>query len=457
VGFFADGRLKRVPASGGAAVDIVVTTGFPAGASWGPDDRIVFAYGASARLHTVEARGGHASVLAGVESGYAPEVVPDGRTVLFESSDWIHAFDSVTGRTTRLIEGAAPRYALGHVVLSRGTTLLAAPIDLARHQLTGPAIPLVEGVALEAGGIRHYAISKSGTTLAYAPAADAYALVLVEADGTERRVSEEQLLLENPQFSPDGRSVAVATTRRNGEPPDVWIHELETGAATRLTFDGGRAPVWTPDGTAVTYSHVGKLAGIYMKRADGNGDPSQHLALDSFHWLVGWTPDRRYLAYGVMEGEESSIMAVGDGKPRRVVGPGSMWGGRLSKDGRWLAYYSLQAGNFEVYVTPFPEAGRRWLIADGTDPAWGRDGAEVYYRSGARLMAARIDTTAGVRVLSHRVVIEPFLPPLYDDYDIDLHGRRLVMVRPAGSTHGREVMMVLDWFTELRQLARSSS
>jgi hypothetical protein len=103
-------------------------------------------------------------------------------------------------------------------------------------------------------------------------------------------------------------------------------------------------------------------------------------------------------------------MALTNGQSRRIVGPGSIWGGRLSPDGRWLAYYSLDSGNFEVYVTPFPEARTRWLIGDGTDPAWAPDGSELYYRSGARLTAARVDTRAGIRVLSRRVVIEPFLP-----------------------------------------------
>ena len=97
----------------------------------------------------------------------------------------------------------------------------------------------------------------------------------------------------------------------------------------------------------------------------------------------------------------------------------------------------------------FPDAGNRWLIAQGTDPAWSPDGNEVYYRSGSRLMAARIDKAAGVRVLSHRLVLEPFLPPLYDDYDIHRDGRTLVVVRPAGSAGTREVTVVLNWLAEL--------
>jgi Tol biopolymer transport system component len=454
IGFFADGRLKRVPAAGGAAVDIAAAPGFPAGASWGSDDRIVYASGAYSQLHTVDARGGNAEPVAAVKLGYNPEVLNDGKTLLFESDGWIHVIDRASGRQTRLVEGSAPRYAIGHLILSRGTALLAASVDLASQKVTGPVVPLLEGVAFEAGAEsrpRHYAISLNGT-LAYLPAANAYALVLVHPDGTERVITEGQPLIENPQFSPDGKRVVVAITRRDGEPADLWIHDVGTsGPGTRITFDGGRAPVWTPGSASVTYSHLGDRGGIYEKRADGGGNAAQLVALDAFHWLVGWTSDRRALAYGLMEGTLSSVMVHRDNLSRRIVGPGQTWGGRLSGDDRWLAYYSLESGNFEVYVTPFPEVDTRWLIAEGTDPTWGPPDTELYYRRGARLMAARLDTSAGIRVLSHRLVIEPFLPPLYDDYDIHPDGRTLVMVRPAGSTQTREVTMVLDWFTELRR------
>jgi Tol biopolymer transport system component len=94
-----------------------------------------------------------------------------------------------------------------------------------------------------------------------------------------------------------------------------------------------------------------------------------------------------------------------------VVGPGETWGGRLSPDGRWLAYYVSDSGDFEIYVSPFPNSSARSLIAKGTDPSWSPDGSEIYYRNGTRLMAARIDTASGIRVLSHRLVIEPFTPP----------------------------------------------
>jgi eukaryotic-like serine/threonine-protein kinase len=124
----------------------------------------------------------------------------------------------------------------------------------------------------------------------------------------------------------------------------------------------------------------------------------------------------------------------------------------LSPDGRWLAYYSSDAGYFEIYVTPFPEAGSKSLIAEGTDPAWSPDGSEIYYRAGSRLMAARVDTSSSVRVLSRRLVIEPCNPPLYDDYDIHPDGKTLVLVQPAGDLRGREIGVMVNWPAELKRL-----
>ena len=454
IGFFADGRLKRIPAGGGASVDIAPAPGFSAGASWGPDDRIVFAYGADPQLHVVPAEGGSVEPLTGGTAGRQPEVLPDGRTVLFESAEHICTYDRQNSAITKLLPGTAPRYANGHVIFSRGTTLLAASIKLEDSSIGSP-FPLVESVAVElpsGGGGRHYAFSRSGA-LVYVPAADTYELVVAGADGVENVIGQPQRSLESPRFSPDGRHVVVSSRRRDDEATELWVHDLRAGTATRLTTRGGRSPIWS-DNSTITYSQLAEQQGIYSTRVDGGGDRTRLLPLNAFHWLVGWTPDRTTLLYGLMvAGNQSSIMAYSNTQSRTVVGPGSTWGGRLSRDGKWLAYYVLNSGTFEVYATPFPGAGTPRLIAEGTDPSWGPDGNEIYYRRGPRLMAARVDKAAGVKVLASRVAIDPFLPPLYDDYDVRGDGT-LVMVRPGNETQGREVRMVLDWFNEFRRAAR---
>jgi serine/threonine-protein kinase len=467
IGFFADRRLKRVPVGGGASVDIAPAVGYPAGASWGPDNRIVFACGYLSPLRVVAAGGGTPAALTTVDSGAGhrfPEILPDGRTLLFNKGNVVHALDLVSRRESRLERGLAPRYlAEGLVMISRGTTLLAAPFDTGRHQFTGPVAPVAEGVAVggASGAAPHVAISRNGT-LAFVPAAATYVLVLVSPDGSQRFLTEDPVL-QNPQFSPQGNRLVVSRSRRPGEEPDLWIYDVTSAApGSKLTVDGGRAPVWTTDGKSIAYSRPtpDPESGIYVRPADGRGRPTEVVRLRNFHWLVGWSPSRS-LVYGTMEDaasdgvSRSSILALENGKARRLVGPGDTWGGRLSPDGRWLAYYSLESGYFEVYVTPFTDPGARHLIAEGTDPVWSPDGTEVYFRSGSRLMAARVETTPAVRVLSRRLVIEPFMPPLFDDYAIHRDGRTLALVRPAGAAaSGREITLVLNWLTDVRQRMR---
>ena len=450
IGFFADGRLKRIPAAGGASVDIAAATGYSGGASWGPDDRIVFTFGAYTPLQVVAAQGGAVDTLTTAEGARHPEVLPDGRTVLFEASGHVHAYDQQTRATTKLIAGTAPRYTNGHVIFSRGATLLAAPLNL-KNLSVGAASAVADGVAVElpgSGGGRHYAISRTGM-LVYVPAPESYELVVVAPNAIERVIGKAERSLENPRFSPDGRSVVVASRRRDVEATDLWLHDLQTGNASQLTSNGGRAALWTDSGSTISYSHLGEQQqGIYTMPVNG-GSSTLLLPLKNFHWLVGSTPDGSTLLYGLMSDGASSIMAYTNRQSRTVVGPGDTWGGRLSADGKWLAYYILNAHTFEVYVTPFPEARTRWLVAEGTDPSWGPDDNELYYRSGPRLLAARLDKTAGVKALTTRVVVDPFLPPMYDDYDVYRDGT-LVTVRPANRTQGREITMVQGWLREFR-------
>jgi serine/threonine protein kinase/Tol biopolymer transport system component len=465
VGFTADRRLKRVSLQGGAAIEIAPAAAFPAGASWTRDDRIVFA-GLYSPLQVVPARGGIAEELLPRGSGAGalyPDALPDGRTVLFSEEGWIHALDLVSGRRTdRVVEGAAARYSEGgHLLFLRGGVLLAASFDAGTLAVTGPVLPVADSIDVERTvGAPQLAVSREGT-VAFLPAARTFVLTLVDRAGDERLLSE-QLMLQNPRFSPDGKRVVVAATRNPGESPELWVHDVSGGSPPyRLTYEGGRAPVWSRDGTSVTYSYPrpDERSGIYDKAMDSDSPPRQLVDVRTFHWLVGWATPQT-LVYGLMEtasGDRmpvSSILAFTGTETRRVVGPGRIFGGRLSPDGRWLAYYAQDAGYFEIYVTPFPDGGARVLVGEGTDPAWSPDGSEIYYRSGSRLMAARVETSVGVRVLSRRLAFEPFLPPLYDDYDVHPDGRTLVLVRPAGELRGREIGLLLNWPAQLARLGR---
>jgi serine/threonine-protein kinase len=362
----------------------------------------------------------------------------------------------LTTRRTRLIQGTNPRFVDGHLLFTRGTTLLAVRMDLSQHAVTGDEIAAIDGVAYEpgtAGVVAHYAVSQHGT-LVYVPAAKSHTLVVLHADGTERTIAEDQLYFMNPRFSPrDGRRLVFSSRRHAKEPWEIWVHDMETDKSAHLT--SGWRPMWSRDGQSVTFSRSGQ--GIFTKPV-GAGEARPLVPLKTGHWLAGWTSDGRTLIYGMMENTMSSLIARTDEQTRRIIEPSQVWGGRVSPDGRWLAYGSLDSGNFKVLVTPVT-GGERFPIADGTDPNWNSAGDEIYYRSGTSLSSVRIDAAGGlVRAVSEpRVVVETFIPPFYDDYDVHPDGRTLVLVRPSGASQPREVAVVVNWFSELRRLTATGT
>jgi Tol biopolymer transport system component/predicted Ser/Thr protein kinase len=458
VGFFADGWLRRVPSEGGAPVDITEARGAPVGATWGLDGRIVFTAGWRSPLQAVPAAGGRAEVIVPLDTDLGevhmrrPVFLPGGRSVLLDANldgqTVIQAIDLQSGRRAVLTQGTTPRYAAsGHLLLARDTTLLVAPFDADNLALTGPVVPLAEGLASEAGGAQHYAVSLDGT-LAYAPGAERHALVLTDLDGRERSVMDEQARFHRPRFAPDGRRLAVAVARgtaRSGD--DVWIYDVENpGPGARLTFEGGTGPVWAPDGASISFAGEPfwterQATGLYTKNADGRSEEQRVLPLAEFHRPIAWTSAGLLFELTTNDGEFLIELLAAD--ERRLITRGR--NARVSHDGELLAFVADESGRDTVYVTAFGEGAARWQVEEARDPVWGPNGTELYYMVGNRLWAATLDTAAGVRVVSRRVVQDDFAPPVYGDYDVAPDGRTIALVRPVDPVQGREIVVAFDW------------
>jgi Tol biopolymer transport system component len=121
----------------------------------------------------------------------------------------------------------------------------------------------------------------------------------------------------------------------------------------------------------------------------------------------------------------------------------------LSPDGRWLAYVSDESGRAEVYVRPFPgPGGRAQLSIDGgTEPSWSPSGGEIFYRSGAVMMQARVRTQPTFAVSDvRRLFTGSFATSaITTNYDVGRDGRSFVMIRPDQAS-SQTVMVVLTWF-----------
>ena len=197
---------------------------------------------------------------AGEVSHRLPRVLPDGKTVLFtvlrdedSAVDWsrsqIAVYSLETGERKPLIEGGSDgRYVpTGHLVFMREATLMAASFDLGDLEVTGPSIPVLEGVshAIYSGatiwetGVGQFAFSASGS-LAYIGGSVApepkRELVWVDREGDPEAIGAETLNYLSVRLSPDGTKVALNTRYKSR---DIWIYDLVRGARTRDTFSGG--------------------------------------------------------------------------------------------------------------------------------------------------------------------------------------------------------------------------
>ncbi|MFN2386808.1 MAG: protein kinase, partial [Thermoanaerobaculia bacterium] len=471
LGFFAGNKLKKVSLEGGAPQPICDATEVR-GASWGADDTIVFGTGTSG-LRSVSASGGTPRILStpdvkqGEVQHYWPEILPGGEAAVFANVADVNRVALVslkTGKRRNLTEGSKPRYLpTGHLVFARASGILAAPFDLDRLELTGPPVSLLDGVMSTAPFNTPLIAFSSNGTLAYAPGSSPpHSLVWLDRRGALAPLSPEPGAYEEPRLSPDGRRLALAM---RGDNTDVWIQEISRGTLARLTFEPGEdeTPVWTPDGRRVTYSadRSQQPRAVYWKAADGSGTEERLFTSDSHPHVNSWSPDGQTLVFtdfhGVTRGDIWVFPLEGKRTPRPFLEtPFNERAARFSPDGRWLAYISNESGRDEVYVQPFPGAGGKWQISTsgGTEPVWSRDGREIFYRSGEKMMAVTVVIGETFSAENPRLLFEGrFVPTRRGDaaYDVSPDGQRFLMVKRIQESIPTQLNVVLNWFEELKR------
>ena len=385
-----------------------------------------------------------------------------------------------TGERRVLIQGGTDaRYALtGHLVYAQaGTlgTLLAVPFDLARLEVTGAPVPIVEGVLQSpVEGLAQFSFSNLGT-LVYVPGGiqEGFTLVWVDRQGAVEPLGAPPHPYRNVRLSPDGRRVAV-TIGLGTDNADVWVYDISRHTLTRLTFEERNDhPIWTPDGMRVTFRSGpigrGGPENLFWKPADGSSAEERLTTSENIQSPTSWSSDGQVLAfYERPFGEGFSttgrdiwvLPLEGERKPRPFLQtPFNEGGAVFSPDGRWLAYVSDESGRYEVYVQPFPGPGGKWQISTegGREPAWARDGRELFYRNGNQMMAVDITTEPTFSAGTPRLLFEETyrMGDLFrTDYDVTPDGQRFVMVQTSEQQQesSTQINVVLNWFEELKRL-----
>jgi len=482
MGFFSDGKLKIMEASGGP-VQTICDAPNPRGGAWGKSGVIAFAPDISTGLSRVAASGGTASPLTTLTdrkkhtTNRWPYFLPDGKHVLYLAANHANPRSEENGIYVVSLDGGAPRrlmssygsaqYASGLLLSVRDTSLMATPFDPKRIAVTGPAVRIADDVNFDTGVWRGtFTVSETGV-LAYQIAQEGGGgrLTWVDFSGRKLATIGEKSSAYSPELSPDGRRASVVMGDPNN---DVWVHELSRGVRTRLTTDiqAQVAPVWSPDGSQIVFVQGLKEGReefvVSIIAADGAGKLKDVYQSKERFEVSDWSSDGRYLLMdrGNIGATDLWVFPVDDpGKAFPLVqSPFLEHGGQFSPDGRWVAYVSRHSGRDEVYVTSFPGGGTRWQVSGsgGTQPRWSPDGRELYFLSaGDDLMAAAIDAggsrfeVGDVRPLFR---VNMFAGPRHGlyGYDVSPDGKRF-LVNDAGEASVPRVALVTNWTAELKR------
>ncbi len=477
IGFFADGKLKKIDAGGGPPITLCDAPNGKGG-SWAPSGEIVFSPGPAEPLQRVSAAGGEPTQLTTIDESRGdnshrhPRFLPDGKHFLYlarsdgDNGQTGHAVvvASLEGgpETVLLRSAAAAEFAAGRLLFVREQTLMSRPFDPNRLEFTGDAVPISQDVLVIPGAAIAVFTASSAGVLAYQPSAGGTGvlLTLLDREGNELSTLGEPAAYNEVWVSPDGTMAAVSLEDAGGGAGDIWIYEIERNVITRLTSDPGdeQQIVWSPDSRAIAFARRGGgSANIYSQTIDGTG-PARLLLesqLDTFP--TSWSPDGRLLGFDAESpdtGWDQWILPLDGGEPYPVLQ--TQFGevnGVFSPDGRWLAFASDDSGRSEIYVTPFPGPGRRWRVSTegGFFANWSSTGREIFFLSFSDdVMAVPVDPgEETITIGPPKVLIEANISPISYPYS-PLPGAEqfLVITQQVGP---QSLRVVVGWNGEIRR------
>jgi serine/threonine-protein kinase len=490
LGFFAGTKLKKVPVTGGTPVTL---SDAPSGrgATWAEDGTILFSPNSQSgtTLLRVSASGGAPESVTTLADGEVthrwPQVLPGGKTVLYTSSTSAVNFGAANLVVQTLPNGPRKvvqragyygRYLLsGHLVYVHEGRLFAAPFDLDRLEESGPAVPALEQVtSLPATGGAQFEAARNGT-LVYQEGQNVgdRPIHWMDRDGTVTPLRSTLANWFNPQFSPDGRHLALQILEAHD---DIWVYEWDRDTLTRLTTDPGDdvRPAWTADSRRITFASARadkKTLNLYWQRADGTGD-AQRLTESRNSQVPGsWHPSGRFFAFEErILGTRTDLMILpmaGDegsgwkpGTPTAFLNSGGR-DPKFSPDGRWIAYTSNETGRNEVYVRPFPGPGGKWQISTGGGayPVWSRAKHEIFYAVGGELMVASFAADGDAfradkpRSWSTRRFVEHGGNRSFDLHPDGLRFALEAEPQATGAAPREHVTFFFNFFDELRRIA----
>nr|MDQ5872485.1 hypothetical protein [Acidobacteriota bacterium] len=480
LGFFANGKLKKIEASGGPP-QTLADASVGRGGSWNREGVILFAPTARDSIHRVSASGGEASPVTKLDAGASefshrwPVFLPDGRRFLYLAQNNMAGTEkngiyaaSLAGGERKLLFNANTNVVYappGHLLFHRERTLLARAFDPKALRFTDEAFPVAEDVQFFANfGYAVFSASDQGL-LAYQTGSGGgqSQLTWLDRAGKPKGTVGAPGHLAGPRLSHDRRKVAVSVLDSQAL-GDIWIYDLERNTPTRFTFDpaGDGTPLWSHDDSHIVFTTSRKNPGdLYQKNSAGTTNEEPLLASNALKFALDWSPKGRVLLFQVNDpraktGWDLWTCSTADRKATPFLQtPFTEILARFSPDGRWIAYTSNESGKDEVYVVPFPGPGGKWQISTsgGRAPMWTRGGREIVYQAaGDEILAVEVRTGPTFQAGIPQVLFKTHLrPPPGRQFDVTPDGERfLVNLRP-GDQVSDPVTLVQNWAAERKQ------
>ncbi len=387
-----------------------------------------------------------------------PQFLPDGKRFLYfiSSGDknmqgiYAGSLDNseqrvrILGTASKAIYTTAHAGRTGRLLWLQEQTLVAQPFDAGNLRLEGEPELVAESVAML--NVRASFWASDAGLLVYRTRGTINPVKLswTNCDGKPLGEAIQPDQYGSFQLAPDERRVALGRMHA-GYNSDIWVLEFGRAVMTRLTFDEGKEsfPVWSPDGKHVAFSsdRSGGILQIRRKSTSGAGEEEPLTSGPSAKNITDWSADGRWILY--TEWRDSSmngdiwVLPLNDGgKPVPAMQTRFREsGGRFSPDSKWIAYESNESGRDEVYVQSFPPTGGKWQVSTqgGSALKWRKDGKEIFYLAGEKLLAAPVRITATGIETGSPVALFSYVPPrrVMAPYDVSADGQRFLLAEQA--------------------------
>jgi Tol biopolymer transport system component len=477
VGFFAEGKLKRIDVDRGSVQILADAPSGGRGGSWNRDGTIIFTPDSgNSPIFRISATGGTLSPVtrtdASKETSHRfPQFLPDGNHFFYyvqgsPESHGIYVGDLGGALGRRLLDvDSAPVYAPpGQLLFVRQGTLFAQELDATRIELKGNPLSVAERIALGTVGQGSAAVSASlAGPIVYrtASASGRRQLIWFDRSGKEIARAGDPVAATELSISPDGRRALLGQSINQNF--DLWLLDLARGVLSRFTSDPAvdLHATWSPDSRRIAFQSNRKgVYDVYQKAAIGSGSEELLLASAQDKGPTDWSPDGRFLLYTTGDPKTGSdIWALpldGDRKPFPLVQTNfAEREGQFSPDGKWIAYESNESGRYEIYVQPFPGPGGKVQVSasGGAQVRWRRDGKELFYIAlDNRLMAVPIQLASNAQTIGTGAASSLFVTrvggavsfPFKQQYDVSPDGQRFLM-NTVTDEAAAPITVILNW------------